>query len=296
VGAASSTSTDTSQAADVVISASTATSETVQAVRVGALVLYACALDDGADPHDCLPSGVLARLCSTRHFVVENCRSARRWLSRCGWPGALSEARMIEWNEHHAGRHALLAHYTAQVLGWLRSGHDVGLLSEAGVPAVADPGSLLVARVHEAGLQVVPLVGPSSLLLALMASGLNGQHFEFVGYLPVDADRRAAVLCALETRCRREGLSVVWIETPYRNDALLETALRCLQRDTLLTVASAIGTPEECIQRKSLADWARERWRPGKNPAVFVMGFAGQDFERVAAPPQRRRISRAAKS
>jgi 16S rRNA (cytidine1402-2'-O)-methyltransferase len=279
-----------------VVSASADTPETLQGVRAGALVLYACALDTSADPHDCLPPGVLARLRTTRHFVVENCRSARRWLSRCGWPGALSEAQMIEWNEHHAGREGLLADYTAQVLALLRRGHDVGLLSEAGVPAVADPGSLLVARVHEAGLRVVPLVGPSSLLMALMASGLNGQHFEFVGYLPVDAEQRAAALCALELRCWHEGLSVAWIETPYRNDVLLETALRCLRRDTLLTVASAIGSPAEFIVRKTLANWASEPWRPGKNPAVFVMGFAGRNSSRVEPPTQRRRISRVTKS
>lgn len=260
----------------------------------GALLLFACALDAGSDPHDCLPSKVLERLRATRHFVVENSRSARRWLSRCDWPYPLAQAQMLEWNEHHREQQEVLAEYTRQVLGWLVSGDDVGLLSEAGVPAVADPGSLLVARVHEAGLRVVPLVGPSSILLALMAAGLNGQHFEFVGYLPVATESRAATLRALELRCRREGLSVAWIETPYRNDALLETALQCLAPDTVLTVACALGTPSERICRHTLQDWKNESWRPAKHPAVFVMGRETPGLDhRDASRVQRKRMSRA---
>jgi len=278
--------------------------EAQQTLAPGALLLYPCALDPASDPDDCLPAGVMRRLHGTRHFVVENCRSARRWLARCKWPHPLAQAQMIDWNEHHDEQADVLAAYTAQVLAWLRSGNDVGLLSEAGVPAVADPGSHLVAQVHEAGLQVVPLVGPSSLLMALMASGLNGQRFEFAGYLPAKTEGRQAALRSLETRCRRDGISAVWIETPYRNDAMLATALDCLQHDTLLSVACALGSPMQRIRRLTVQGWKAEHWRPGKSPAVFVMGYPGKREAKAwsgetsprGLEAQRKRASRASNS
>jgi 16S rRNA (cytidine1402-2'-O)-methyltransferase len=152
-------------------------------------------------------------------------------------------------------------------------GHDIGLLSEAGMPAVADPGSSVVRAAHDLGLQVLPLVGPSALLLALAASGLNGQQFAFLGYLPQDAAERDTRLKALEKHALKTGETQVFIETPYRNAAMLSGLLGSLQSSTRLAVCSHLTLPEMRIQSHSVADWKRHPDAPDKNtPAVFAFG------------------------
>jgi 16S rRNA (cytidine1402-2'-O)-methyltransferase len=149
----------------------------------------------------------------------------------------------------------------------------MGLLSEAGMPAVADPGSSVVRAAHDLGLQVLPLVGPSALLLALAASGLNGQQFAFLGYLPQDAAERDTRLKALEKHALKTGETQVFIETPYRNAAMLSGLLGSLQSSTRLAVCSHLTLPEMRIQSHSVADWKRHPDAPDKNtPAVFAFG------------------------
>ncbi len=153
----------------------------------------------------------------------------------------------------------------------LLDGLDVALLSEAGCPAVADPGALLVRAAHEAGITVVPLVGPSAILLALMASGLNGQRFAFHGYLPVDATARASKIRELEQRSKREDATQIFIETPYRNDAMLQTLMEHGGDTTLLCVAAELTQPDEFIATRPIAAWRKKLPALNKRPAVFLL-------------------------
>jgi len=159
----------------------------------------------------------------------------------------------------------------ASLLAPLRAGRPLGLLSEAGAPAVADPGSLLVAAAHAEGLRVVPVVGPSSILLALMASGLDGQRFRFAGYLPVPAGERQAAIRALEARSAQARETQVFIETPYRNDALLADLVATLRPDTRLAVAADLTGPAESIRMAAIDGWKRSPAPPGRRPAIFLV-------------------------
>ena len=147
----------------------------------------------------------------------------------------------------------------------------MGLLSEAGLPAVADPGALLVALCHRHGIEVVPLVGPSSLMLALMASGLNGQSFAFVGYIPAKTEERRSALKALEKRSAAARQSQILIETPYRNDALLSDMLGCLSGTTRLCIAANLTCPDQFVRTRTIADWKQHPVTIGKRPCVFVI-------------------------
>jgi 16S rRNA (cytidine1402-2'-O)-methyltransferase len=153
------------------------------------------------------------------------------------------------------------------------AGHDMGLVSEAGMPAVADPGSSLVRAAHDAGVEVIPLVGPSSLLLALSASGLNGQQFAFVGYLPQDASERAQRIQALEKHALKTGETQICIETPYRNQALWQALLGHLQANTRLCRSSNLSLPEMQTVSKRVADWRKAPGELDKHtPVVFAFG------------------------
>jgi 16S rRNA (cytidine1402-2'-O)-methyltransferase len=152
-------------------------------------------------------------------------------------------------------------------------GHDIGLISEAGMPAVADPGSSVVRAAHDLGLLVLPLVGPVSLLLALAASGLNGQSFAFVGYLPQDAAQRTTRLKQLESLALKTGQTQLWIETPYRNAAMLAGLLQGLQANTRLAIASGLTLPSASIQSHTIAQWKKGLKGPdGHTPAVYAIG------------------------
>ncbi len=150
-------------------------------------------------------------------------------------------------------------------------GRDLGLLSEAGCPAIADPGAKLIEAAHAAGYRVVPLVGPSSIIMALMASGLEGQRFAFCGYLPRDTSERKEQIKALENRSRREAETEIFIETPYRNDALLAALLETCSPNTRLCVAADLTLPGETIKSQDVAAWRRSRIALGKRPAVFLL-------------------------
>jgi 16S rRNA (cytidine1402-2'-O)-methyltransferase len=169
--------------------------------------------------------------------------------------------------DHHSGFDA------RPLLAAALQGQDIGLVSEAGMPTVADPGSSVVRAAHDLGVEVVPLVGPVSLLLALAASGLNGQHFAFVGYLPQDAAERAARLKQLESLAHKTGQTQLWIETPYRNAAMLGALLQALQPGTRLSVASGLTLPSARVQSHTVAAWKKGLAGPnGQTPAVYAIG------------------------
>mgnify|MGYP001067798697 CR=1 FL=1 len=199
------------------------------------------------------------------HFVVEHSKTARAFLKQVGTETPLQQLQLAELNEHTPENQldALLAP--------LLAGHDLGLLSEAGCPAVADPGANLVRLAHRKGIPVRPLVGPSSILLALMASGLVGQRFAFHGYLPAKPDERAQALKDLEKRAEREDAAQAFIETPYRNDAMLESILTACRDDTLVCVASELTTSNEFVATCRVRDWRAKRPDLHKRPAVFLI-------------------------
>ena len=207
----------------------------------------------------------MEKACSLSIFVVEETRTARRFLSRYGLKGRIGELEFHELNEHSSAA-------DIEALGALfDSGEDVGLLSEAGLPAVADPGAELVALCHRRGIEVVPLVGPSSLMLALMASGLNGQSFAFCGYVPAKTDERRSALKALEKQSAAARRSQIIIETPYRNDSLLADMLQTLAPRTRLCIAADITLPSQYIRTDSIAGWRGHVPVIGKRPCVFII-------------------------
>lgn len=230
----------------------------------GKLYLIPTPLGDN-EPAEVLPAGVIERACSLRVFVVEEIRTARRFLSRYGLRGHIAELEFHELNEHSSAA-------DVEALGSLFDrGEDVGLLSEAGLPAVADPGAELVALCHRRGVEVVPLVGPSSLMLALMASGLNGQSFAFCGYVPAKPEERRNALRALEKQSAAARRSQIIIETPYRNDALLADMLETLSPRTRICVAADITLPTQFIRTDSVAGWRSHVPAIGKRPCVFII-------------------------
>lgn len=216
------------------------------------------------DPAEVLPAPVLQRACGIKCFVVEEVRTARRFLSAAGLKGHIDELEFHTLNEHTAPQEV-------DALAALFDKGDVGLISEAGLPAVADPGAALVALCHRKGIEVVPLVGPSSLMLALMASGLNGQSFAFRGYLPAKTDERKSALKDVERLSKSLNQSQIFIETPYRNDSLMADMLKMLQPGTQLTVAADITLPTAFISTRSVAEWRRSPVTIGKRPCVFII-------------------------
>ena len=199
-----------------------------------------------------------------RRFVVEHPKSARQFLKTLGLP--LHEL-VLEVLDEHSKPEDL-----DRLARWLESSGDVGLLSEAGCPAIADPGAALVSRARRLGLQVVPLIGPSSIVLALMASGLNGQRFAFNGYLPQSASERDARIRELEEKSRKFDQTEIFIEAPYRNDQLFKAITVNCKSDTLLSLASDLTSPTEEISAKSIGEWQRSPPpQLHKRPTVFLL-------------------------
>ncbi len=231
-----------------------------------ALYLIPVGISD-APPGDVIPTGVTEIMAPIRHFIVENVRTARRWLRRC-----MPHCDIDSMTFHELNRHTDLTEIGAW-LDPLRQGLPMGIMSEAGCPGVADPGAAVVAIAQREGLTVVPLAGPSSILMALMASGFNGQGFTFNGYLPIEEGARAAAIRRLEKSARNQGISQIFIETPYRNQKLLATLTETLRPDTLLCVACGITDPEkESVKTLPASRWRQQPPLPAKTPAVFVIG------------------------
>lgn len=230
--------------------------------------LYLIPVTLGETPHEqVLPSYNAEIVSQIRHFIVEEIRTARRFLRRMNREFPIDDCTFYEMGKHADERRF------SEYLKPLREGHSVGVISEAGCPAVADPGAIVVGIAHRQGLRVVPLVGPSSMIMAVMASGLNGQSFAFSGYLPVDDAARAKRLKELESRAWNEGQTQLCIETPYRNRKLFDTILHTLRPQTLLCVAAGITTPEEFILTRSIQEWKRHGLPDlSKVPAIFLIG------------------------
>lgn len=230
----------------------------------GRLYLIPSPLGDN-DPSEVIPQPVLESLKRFRTFVVEEVRTARRYLSKAGLKGHIGELQFHELNEHTDA---------ATVEGYLRlfdGGNDVALISEAGLPAVADPGAQLVALAHRHGIEVVPAVGPSSLMLALMASGLNGQSFAFCGYIPAKTDERRSRLKTLEKVSVQLRQTQILIETPYRNDSLFADILSVCSPSVRVCVAANITMPDAYIRTMKVSEWKKEGLVIGKRPCVFLI-------------------------
>ena len=212
-----------------------------------------------------IPEGVIKIIHSLDHFIVENTRSARRFIIKTGYPGKIDDIKFFELNKHTKSEEI------NQYLDPCRNGINMGVLSEAGVPSVADPGAVIVEIAQNAGIEVVPLTGPSSILLALMASGLNGQSFSFVGYLPVPVNELTLKIKELETRSIRDKQSQIFIETPYRNIRLFKELIKVCKPSTSLCIAVNITGPDEKIYTKNIREWQRTEPDLDKKPAVFII-------------------------
>lgn len=226
-----------------------------------------------------LPAANQELLASCHTFIVEELRTARRFLKKAGYPYPIGDCDrrganpekdtvFLELNEHTT--HEEIGHY----LDAIERGENIGLLSEAGLPCVADPGAMITRVAQRRGIEVVPLVGPSSLMLALMASGFNGQNFAFNGYLPVDKSKRAAAIRHLEERLHREHQTQLFIEAPYRNNQMLEALASILNPQTMICVACDLTLPTQYIRSLSAAKWQKEREKLNlhKRNTVFLIG------------------------
>lgn len=232
----------------------------------GTIYMLPCPISEG-DPYDVLPEANRAVMARIDYFIVENVRSARRFLSAAKTGRRIEELEFVECSEHTS------VEDVEPLLRPVLEGRDCGIISEAGLPGVADPGADVVALAQRKGIRVVPLVGPSSILMALMASGQNGQSFAFGGYLPIKPAERAKALKNFERRAIAEHQSQIFIETPYRNDKLFEEMLSVLLPTTRLTVAVDITSPLQSITTRSIAEW-RKAAKPElhKRPAIFIFG------------------------
>mgnify|MGYP002512925942 CR=1 FL=1 len=202
-----------------------------------------------------------------RHFVVEEIRTARRFLRRMDREFPIDDCTFFEM-----GKHADSSRF-AEYLAPIAKGHSVGVISEAGCPAVADPGANVVAIAHRQGLRVIPLSGPSSMIMAVMGSGLNGQSFAFNGYLPVEPAERAKRIKTLESRAWNEGQTQLFIETPFRNRKMFDALLSSLRPATRLCVAAGITTAQEYIRTHTVQEWKRTTLPELKDvPAIFLIG------------------------
>jgi len=213
-----------------------------------------------------LPAQIHPILTNTKHFIVENIRTARRFMKQVNREIIIDECTFYELNKRTKSSEL------PSFLKPLEKGFDVGVISEAGCPGVADPGADVVRIAHQKGFQVIPIVGPSSILLALMASGLNGQNFAFNGYLPVKPNERVKEITSLDKRIRSSRQTQIFIETPYRNSQLISDLLKACSPSTLLCIAANITGENEFIATKTIQEWKKEIPELHKQPVIFLIG------------------------
>lgn len=248
----------------------------------GRLFLVPMPLGPDSDPKAVLPAATIEVATSLRHYVAENARTARRFLGRLPLTVPIQQVQFEELNEHT--RPEVLSALLAPLL----AGADVGLVSEAGCPAIADPGAHLVALAHQRGIPVVPLVGPSSILLALMASGLNGQAFTFHGYLPVESGARMTRIRELEATSAASGATQAFIETPYRAEAMFAAVLAASDPSTRLSLAVDLTLPGASVATRTVGEWRRQPAPAlASRPAVFALLAAAKVSARAAKKPRR---------
>jgi len=230
----------------------------------GKIFLIPCGLG-GENESEILPAQTIALTNELDEFIVEKEKTARHFLKRIGYEKPLNDLILHPLNKHTQ---------VNDVAGYLKSckaGKDIGLISEAGCPAVADPGAAIVEIAHEAGIQVVPLVGPSSILMALMASGMSGQSFVFHGYIPKDKGERTRFIRRMESDAKSKKQSQIFMETPFRNNQILEEVLTTCSSLTKLCIACNISTPGEKINTKTIQEWKKSQVDLHKKPTVFVL-------------------------
>ncbi len=229
----------------------------------GILFLIPNTLGENA-PDEVIPQKVIETAKRLRHFIVEDVRTVRRYLRRIDRTFPIDDSQFFELNQHTD--RSKIEPYLKPLL----EGNDMGIISEAGCPAVADPGADIVALAHRKGIKVVPLVGPSSILLAQMASGFNGQSFAFVGYLPIEAAERQKRLRKLEHRAKEENQTQLFIETPYRNMKLFDELTATLKGDTRLCIACDITLESEYIETRTIGEWKQKKPQDlNKRPTIF---------------------------
>ncbi len=230
------------------------------------IALYLIPVTLGETPHErVLPAYNREVIAGIRHFIVENVRTARRFLKRCD-PATDIDALTFYTLDRHTPVEDI-----AGYLAPLAAGESVGIISEAGCPAIADPGADVVAIAQRKGFRVVPLVGPSSILLSLMASGFNGQSFAFHGYLPIESADRAKTMKRLEQRIYSDNETQIFIETPYRNTKMVEDCIKYCRPQTRLCIALGITCEEESIRTLTLAEWSRRKPQLPKVPCIFLL-------------------------
>ena len=223
-------------------------------------ILYAVPTPLGGTAAAALPAPALATLRTLREFVVENAKTARAFLKEVDMPCPLQELNIVT-----------ITSDVSPSIKQLQEGTSIGLLSEAGCPSIADPGAALVEAAQDAGIRTVPLIGPSSIVLALMASGLEGQRFAFCGYLPREPQERKKKIRELEARSRRARETQIFIETPYRNDVLLGSLIEALSGKTRLCVATDLTAATESVRTRSVEAWRNKKQTIGKRPTVFLL-------------------------
>ena len=233
-------------------------------MKKGKLILIPCTLGD-SELSSVLPTDNINRINSCTTFIVENLRSARRFLIKSGIETKIDDLHFHLLNKHTAQSEVSL------MLNAAMDGQNIGLLSEAGCPGVADPGSEIVKLAHAKNIQVVPLVGPSSILLALMASGMNGQNFAFNGYLPKDKSERLKQIQFLESLSYRQNQTQIFIETPFRNNHLLEDLCKHCQANTDICIATNLSTENEQIIRDKVKNIKSKKYDLNKKPTIFLI-------------------------
>lgn len=237
----------------------------IMASPKGRVYLFPSQLSVAVPVASVVPAGNIELIRQVKYFVVEELRTARRFLKACDKSIDINSLHFEILNEHTP------ATEVASFLAPAIEGNDIGVISEAGCPAVADPGADLVAAAQRAGIEVVPLVGPSSILLGLMGSGFNGQSFTFRGYLPIDASKRTSTFKEMLSEINRQRRTQIFIETPYRNNRLIAELVRTLPGQTLLCVASDITGPEQSIITRPLSKWAIAQYNYDKKPTIFLL-------------------------
>lgn len=235
--------------------------------RFGTLYLIPSLLGDDASL-ETIPAQTVALLHRLDYLIVESPKQARRFLQQCGVRVSARSIRFHVLDEHTAGRDL------TALLTPLLEGNDAGVLSDAGCPGVADPGAGLVRLAHEQGIEVAPVVGPSSIMLALMACGLNGQQFTFRGYLPIESAARTAAIAALDKQARTRNETQIFIETPYRNEQMFAALMQTCAPETLLCIAADLTLPTQFIRTMSIRQWRTSKPDLNRRPTVFLVGTA----------------------
>lgn len=220
----------------------------------------------GDNPDEVIPAGVLSLIHELQYFIVENERNARRFLIKCGYNKPIDDIHFYILNKHTQ------TDEKKEYLKLCATGKDMGIITEAGLPGIADPGAEIVDMAHKKNIRVIPLTGPSSILLALIASGLNGQEFTFHGYLPVNSLERKNKIKDLELKVRKARTTQIFIETPYRNNSMFTSLLESCSPDTNLCIACDITLPTEFIKTLKVKEWKKERVDLHKRPSIFLLG------------------------